>query len=142
MKSLLVVAVLGFCLGLTHAEPALAQETSEESDVEGTPAAGEVTQPEEEVTQEDLLETQDSVHGKRGRRLFKTAYWAAGLKGDMKEVYKAYGYPSSRYREEKVGIVLEKWTYLEEGRQFVFRGGKLSGTRRFNPGSAAGVYLE
>jgi hypothetical protein len=113
----------------------IAQETTEEADTEVTPA-------EEEITQEDLLEDQASVRGKRGRRLFKTAYWAAGLTGDKKRIYDAHGYPSSRYREHKAGVMIEKWTYLEAGRQFVFRGDKLARTRRFAPGSAVGIYLE
>ena len=136
LKFTVICALLGLILIIPLAGASLAQDTSEESDVEITPAE------EEEITQEDLLEAQDSVHGKRGRRLFKTAYWAAGLTGDMKRIYDSHGYPSSRYREQKVGVVLEKWTYLEAGRQFVFRGNKLTRTRRFNPGSTIGIYLK
>jgi hypothetical protein len=89
----------------------------------------------EEVTQQDLLETLTTVHGKHARRLFRAAYWAAGLEGDMKAVYDAHGYPSSRYREQKLGRVEEKWTYMELGKQFTFRDGKLVGEKDFNPGS-------
>lgn len=135
LKSAVVIGLAGLFLSVPLVGGSLAQDTSEES-------AAEVTPAEEEITQEDLLEAQGSVHGKRGRRLFKTAYWAAGLTGDMKEIYDSYGYPSSRFREQKVGVVLEKWTYLEAGRQFIFRDDKLTRTRNFNPGSALGVYLK
>lgn len=131
----LVLALAGLMVCLPLACASLAQETPEEPATEVTPA-------EEEITQEDLLEDQASVHGKRGRRLFKTAYWAAGLTGDMKSIYDTHGYPSSRYREYKAGVMIEKWSYLEAGRQFIFRGDKLARTRRFVPGSAVGIYLE
>ncbi len=136
LKFTVICAFVGLALSIPLAGASLAQNTSEESDVEVTPAE------EEEITQEDLLETQGSVHGRRGRRLFKTAYWAAGLTGDMKRIYDSHGYPSSRYREQKVGVILEKWTYLETGRQFTFRGDRLKRTRRFNPGSTLGIYLK
>lgn len=133
--TIITALAAGFILSVPLAGASFAQDTSEESDAKIAPS-------EEEITQEDLLEAQDSVHGKRGRRLFKTAYWAAGLTGDMKSIYDSYGYPSSRYREQKAGVVLEKWTYLEAGRQFIFRDNKLTRTRRFSPGSALGIYLK
>jgi hypothetical protein len=135
MKSIAILAVVGLSLIIPLAGACRAEDTSEKS-------ATEIKSADEEITQEDLLEAQGSVHGKHGRRLFKTAYWAAGLAGDMKSTYDAYGYPSSRYREEKAGVVFEKWTYLEAGLQFTFRGDKLMATRRFNPGSALGIYLK
>jgi hypothetical protein len=141
VKPVAVILVLGLALGIPLAGGVLAQE---EAPAEQSPDETQFaeSQTEEEVTQEDLLETRDSVHGKRGRRLFKTAYWAAGLTGEKKEVYESYGYPSSRYREEKAGIILEKWTYLEDGKQFIFRDDMLWRTREFNPGSAVGLYLK
>jgi hypothetical protein len=135
LKSALIVVLLGLCLGSYPAGVSRAQEASKQTEAEVSPA-------EEETTREDLLESQSSVHGRHARRLFKTAYWAAGLTGDMKDIYETYGYPSSRYREEKVGVILEKWTYLEDGRQFIFRDDRLTRTRQFNPGSALGVYLK
>jgi hypothetical protein len=120
------------------AKPQEAETVTEaEPQPEETEAAGE-----EDMTREDLLESLDQVHGKRARRLFKTAYWAAGLEGDMKAVYDAYGYPSTRYREVTAGVTLEKWTYLDDGTQFIFRDRKLTGTRDFNPGSALGIYIK
>lgn len=111
MKRLLVgFLVLGLLLGLGLTEVIYAQDTSGE---------------EEEITQEELLKGRGTVHGKRGRKNFKTAYWAAGLKGDMKEIYEEYGYPSARYRDETLGRVEEKWTYIEAGKQFTFRDSRL-----------------
>jgi hypothetical protein len=136
MKFTAICALAGLGLIITLAGASFAQDAPDEPDIEVTPAE------EEEITQEDLLEAQDSVHGKRGRRLFKTAYWVAGLTGDMKRIYDSYGYPSGRYREHKVGVILEKWTYNEAGRQFIFNGDRLTRTRRFNPGSALGIYLK
>jgi hypothetical protein len=135
MKSAVVITVTCLIMGLPLAVSSIAQEASDE------PAPGD-TLATERMTREDLLEAQASIHGKRGRRLFKTAYWAAGLTGDMKRIYDSYGNPSSRYREWKAGVMLEKWTYLEAGRQFIFRDDRLARTRRFNPGSAIGAYLK
>ena len=87
---------------------------------------------EDEVTQEDLLKTKGTVHGAGSRARFRTAYWAAGLEGDMKEIYNRYGYPSARYREEKMGRVEEKWTYIEAGKQFTFSGSKMTREQRIN----------
>ena len=87
---------------------------------------------EDEVTQEDLLKTKGSVHGAGDRARFRTAYWAAGLEGDMEEIYNRYGYPSARYREDKMGRVEEKWTYIEAGKQFTFSGSKMTREQRIN----------
>ena len=92
---------------------------------------------EDEVTQEDLLKTKGSVHGAGSRAKFRTAYWAAGLKGDMKDIYGRYGYPSARYRVEKMGRVEEKWTYLEAGKQFTFSGSKMTREQRINTRSTS-----
>jgi hypothetical protein len=92
---------------------------------------------EEEITQEDLLKTKGTVHGAGARAKFRTAYWAAGLEGDMKEIYNQYGYPSARYREEKMGRVEEKWTYMEAGKQFTFSGSKLIHERKINARSTS-----
>lgn len=118
---------------------------SSAADAETGPETGKIRverAEEEEITQADLLEILDSVHGERARRMFRIAYWAAGLEGDMKATYAEFGHPSYRYREIKAGITLEKWTYLNEGKQFIFRDGDLERTREFNPGSAAGLYLK
>jgi hypothetical protein len=128
-------AIACIIVALSLASSSIAQETPEDPAPADTLAA-------ENITQEDLLEVQASVHGRRGRRLFKNAYWAAGLTGDMKKVYGSHGYPSSRYREQKAGVLLEKWTYLEEGKQFTFRDSRLTRTREFNPGSALGIYID
>ncbi len=84
---------------------------------------------------DDSLAVLRSLHGKRERRLFRLQQWAKRLKGDMKTIYETYGFPSSRYREEMMGRVTEKWTYLSDGFEFTFRESKLIKTRRFNPSS-------
>ena len=50
----------------------------------GTGIAAVASADEDEVTQEDLLKTKGTVHGAGARARFRTAYWAAGLKGDIK----------------------------------------------------------
>ncbi len=96
---------------------------------------------EDEVTQDDLLKTRGTVHGAGARARFRTAYWAAGLKGDMKAVYDEYGYPSSRYRVEKLGVIEEKWTYLGAGKQFTFRGMDMVREQRIKKNSASSLNL-
>jgi hypothetical protein len=103
----------------------------------GTGITMTVNAEEDEVTQEDLLETKGTVHGAGSRARFRTAYWAAGLEGDMKAIYDRYGYPSARYREEKMGRVEEKWTYIEAGKQFTFSGSKMTREQRINTRSTS-----
>jgi hypothetical protein len=139
LKCGVLVAVLSIGMLIPPGGEVLGREVTD-------PEAAETVEPtegdeEREVTRQDLLERLDEVHGKRGRRLFKAAYWAAGLEGDMKAIYQEHGHPSGRYREIKTGVVFETWTYLDLGKRFVFRDGNLAGTRDFNPGSALGVYL-
>jgi hypothetical protein len=142
LKIAIVAISLSLALSAPLAYEALAGEPAGQPETEEIPGEAELIQEDEEVTREDLLETLSEVHGKRGRRIFKAAYWAAGLESDMKKIYDTYGYPSSRYREEKAGVMLEKWTYLDAGKQFVFRDNRLTKTKRFNPGSAVGIYLK
>jgi hypothetical protein len=120
----LMLAVSGvFCI------PALllGEETKSESKEEAT-----VTNQTED---DEILAEQKYVQGKRERRLFRIKRLGALLKGDMLDTYETYGYPSSRYREEVMGRVVERWTYLEEGKQFTFRDGALIRERQFAPGS-------
>ena len=105
----------------------LGQETEFESEEEAT-----VTNQTED---DEILAEQKYVQGKRERRLFRIKRLGALLKGDMLDTYKTYGYPSSRYREEVMGRVIERWTYLEEGVQFTFREGALIRERQFVPTS-------
>jgi hypothetical protein len=135
-----MLAVLGIGMLISPAGEMLASDVAE-PEADETTAPGE-TSEEREVTRQDLLEQLDEVHGKRGRRLFKAAYWAAGLEGDMKVIYQEHGHPSGRYREVKAGVVFETWTYLDTGKRFVFRDGEIAGTRDFNPGSVLGIYLK
>jgi hypothetical protein len=103
----------------------------------GTGIAAIVNAEEDEVTQDDLLKTKGTVHGAGSRSRFRTAYWAAGLEGDMKDVYDRYGYPSARYREDKMGRVEEKWTYIDAGKQFTFSGSKMTREQRINTRSTS-----
>jgi hypothetical protein len=103
----------------------------------GSGVAVMADEEEEEITQEDLLKTKGTVRGAGARAKFRTAYWAAGLEGDMKDIYNQYGYPSARYREEKMGRVEEKWTYIEAGKQFTFSGSKLVHERKINTRSTS-----
>jgi hypothetical protein len=103
----------------------------------GTGIAAVASADEDEVTQEDLLKTKGTVHGAGARARFRTAYWAAGLKGDMKVIYDRYGYPSARYREDKMGRVEEKWTYIEAGKQFTFSGSTMTRERKINTRSTS-----
>ena len=50
----------------------------------------------------------------------------------MAAIYDRYGYPSARYREEKMGRVEEKWTYIDAGKQFTFSGSKMTREQRIN----------
>jgi hypothetical protein len=139
--------VMVICAALVLIVCAAAGLFSQESRGRSTDATSEITgetgeEAVEEVTREDLLSTRGSVHGMKGRRLFRTAYWAAGLSGDMKRTYETHGYPSGRHREVKAGVTIEKWTYIAEGKQFVFRGDRLVRTERSIPGSATGIYLK
>jgi hypothetical protein len=135
------IIVLGLAVCAYPAGHSFAQEPQSKPKGDETPTKVEATQKGEK-TREELLENLDEVHGKRGRRLFRTAYWAAGLQGDMRAIYDSYGYPSSRYREVKAGVNYERWTYLDAGKQFIFRDGRLIRTREFNPGSATGISLK
>ncbi|MGQ9603100.1 MAG: hypothetical protein ACUVUU_02715 [bacterium] len=81
-----------------------------------------------------------SLHGKRERRLFRLENWVKSLKDDMKTVYETYGIPSSRYREESMGRVVEKWTYLDKGLEFTFQDAKIISQRRISGSSFKVVF--
>jgi hypothetical protein len=65
------------------------------------------------------------VEGKRERKQARMEAWVAGLEGDKKRIYAQYGHPSSRYREDVMGTVVEKWVYAGSGKIFTFKGNKL-----------------
>lgn len=71
------------------------------------------------------VETEKIARGKRGRRLAREEAWVIGLEGDKKRIYERYGHPSGRYRQESMGVVLEKWVYSDKNKTFTFRGDKL-----------------
>ena len=87
---------------------------------------------------EELLSQRRVVASELERRQFRIRWWAAHLADDMRDVYDSYGYPSSRYREEVMGRLVERWTYIEHGRRFTFKDGELIEERRFAPGSFKG----
>jgi hypothetical protein len=65
------------------------------------------------------------VESKRERRMSRMDLWVRGLEGDKKRIYMKYGHPSGRIREEAMGTVIEKWTYLDPDKTFCFKGDKL-----------------
>jgi hypothetical protein len=69
--------------------------------------------------------------GKRQRRLERIKLWAAGLTGDRLAVYLAYGMPSHRHFESKLGETTEVWTYHQQGKTLIFSNGVLSRTVTF-----------
>ena len=75
------------------------------------------------------------VRSRLERRVFRMAWWAANLRGDMKQTYDTYGAPSTRYRDTVMGRVVERWTYIDLGKQFAFEDGKLVKIVDFPPGS-------
>jgi hypothetical protein len=87
---------------------------------------------------DSTLPKRHAVESTREERAYRVALWASLLRGDMKTTYDAYGYPSTRYREAVLGRVLEKWTYIEAGKQFTFEDSRLVRTDEFNPGSLPG----
>jgi len=91
-------------------------------------------------SREDSLITPKSLHGKRERRLFRLENWVRSLKDDMKVVYETYGIPSSRYREETMGRIVEKWTYLDKGLEFTFQDGKLIRQKRVSASTFRTVF--
>jgi hypothetical protein len=86
----------------------------------------------------ELLAERKLVADEQERRQFRIKWWAAHITDDMKDVYDEYGYPSSRYREEVMGSLVERWTYVEQGRRFAFKDGQLIEERRFAPGTFKG----
>lgn len=75
------------------------------------------------------------VQSESEKRVFRMRLWASLLQGDMKEIHRIYGYPSTRYREEVLGRLTERWTYFANGKQFIFENSKLVKTLELNPGS-------
>ena len=86
----------------------------------------------------ELLSERKVVASELERRQFRIKWWAAHLPDDMRDVYDEYGYPSSRYREEVMGRLVERWTYVKHGRRFTFRDGLLMESRQFSPGTFKG----
>ena len=86
----------------------------------------------------ELLSQRQVVASELERRQFRIKWWAAHLTDDMRDVYDEYGYPSSRYREEVMGRLVERWTYVDHGRRFAFKDGQLIEERQFAPGSFKG----
>ncbi len=58
--------------------------------------------------------------GKKGRKYLRHTYYVENLKNDKLAVYEDYGYPVHRLREYGYGRIIERWTYNELGREFVF----------------------
>lgn len=92
-------------------------------------ATSGTTEPEvqdsEKVKNTREVQTETVARGKRGRRLTRIDAWVAGLEGDKKKVFEKYGHPSGRYREEKMGTVIETWVYAGANKKFRFKGNRL-----------------
>ena len=121
--------VLVTALGLAGFGDLLAAETDAVESAEAELKAQE---------DKDLLSQRQVVASELERRQFRIKWWAAHLTDDMRDVYDEYGYPSSRYREEAMGRLVERWTYIKQGRRFAFKDGQLVEERQFSPGTFKG----
>ncbi|MFH1311771.1 MAG: hypothetical protein ABIJ00_00955 [Candidatus Eisenbacteria bacterium] len=124
------VLVLAVVLGPAASSYILAEEAGSAE----SPEAAEIRAQEDK----DLLSQRKVVASELERRQFRIKWWAAHLTDDMRDVYDEYGYPSSRYREEVMGRLVERWTYVDQGRRFGFKDGQLIEERQFAPGTFKG----
>lgn len=85
--------------------------------------ADEKTEKETEKSDED---TPKLVRSKRERRIERRDNWIDGLEGDKARIFDLYGYPAGKYREEVMGVVIERWVYPEHGVTFKFKDNKLT----------------
>jgi hypothetical protein len=106
---------------------ALAQETSSTESGETAYVPGEV--------EEEMVGGLRLAKGKHGRKMWRTTRWVDQLTGDKAKIFDAWGMPSSRYREDKLGRVTEMWTYHDQGVEITFEGDKAIRTKRFTPGT-------
>jgi hypothetical protein len=60
------------------------------------------------------------VTGKRERSNLRHFLYVKNLSGDKLAVYDEFGYTPYRLRLNEYGVVRERWTYNELGKQFVF----------------------
>jgi hypothetical protein len=126
----LVLGLCGFVLsGVVHAQEATTDQSTMDQVVSPQDAGTTVGDTGEGLPHRKLVMTENEI------RAYRLKLWAALLKGDMKDVYDAYGAPSTRYRESTMGRVIEKWTYADQGKEFSFQDGKLMKTVDFQPGS-------
>jgi hypothetical protein len=124
------ILVLVTILGPVAAGGLLAEEKRSAQ----SPEAAEMRAQEDK----DLLAERKVVASELERRQFRIKWWAAHLTDDMRDIYDDYGYPSSRYREDVMGRLVERWTYVKQGIRFTFRDGQLIETRNFAPGAFEG----
>lgn len=106
---------------------ALAQETSSSSSDETVYVPGEVD--------EEIVGGLRLTKGKHGRKMWRTTRWVNMLTGDKAKIFDAWGMPSTRYREDKMGRVTEMWTYQDQGMEITFEGDTIIRTTRFTPGT-------
>jgi hypothetical protein len=93
--------------------------------VPGARGAAVEEREQKERENSDDVTARELARGRRGRRLSRMEGWVASLDGDKERIYKRYGHPPGRYREEAMGTVVEKWVYPDKGKTFVFKGNKL-----------------
>lgn len=132
MKGLTAIAsAVAFAACLTLVGSPMAVQIVPGSGAESIKSTTESLSEEEQ----SLLAERKMVESMREKRIFRMKWWAARLRGDMKETYLEYGYPSYRYREYVMGSLVEKWTYLRKGKQFTFKEARLIDVRSFRPGT-------
>jgi len=68
----------------------------------------------------DFSYTYRQVRGKKGRKYVRYFLLRQNLAGDKKAVFETYGYTPHRLRFDTAGEKTERWTYFNEGLEFVF----------------------
>jgi hypothetical protein len=98
-------------------------------------SSSEQTEYEPGGTEEVVVGGLRLAKGKHGRKMWRAARWVDSLTGDKAKVFDSWGMPSSRYREETLGRVVEMWTYHDQGVEITFEGDKIIRSKRFTPGT-------
>jgi hypothetical protein len=68
----------------------------------------------------DTIYYAPQVTGARERSSIRSYLYVKNLTGDKLEIYDAYGYTPYRLRLNEYGVVRERWTYYEVGKEFIF----------------------
>jgi hypothetical protein len=68
----------------------------------------------------DAIYYAPQVTGARERSNVRAFLYVKNLTGDKLEIYDEYGYTPYRMRMNEYGVVRERWTYNEIGKEFIF----------------------